>query len=167
MNWIARYRLNPDWFFPTDESDSEKTNREEIFELIKNHDRLIDVVSETRDAIISHLIEENYQDPLNYLNQYLDILFGKIDMTMESPQINIYYMEDDNADLGGLRQLGMIKSKPISAQTIEFKSLEKMSEWISDVKKDNELFVYLINQPFNNVYSIRAATSHKSFCRVK
>jgi len=63
MNWIARYRLNPDWFFPTDESDSEKTNREEIFELIKNHDSLIDVVSETRDARISHLIEENYQAP--------------------------------------------------------------------------------------------------------
>jgi hypothetical protein len=42
MNWIAKYRLNPDWFFPTDESDSEKSNREEIFQLIKNHDILID-----------------------------------------------------------------------------------------------------------------------------
>lgn len=87
-------------------------------------------------------------------------------MTMESPQVMIYYMEDDNADLGGLRQLGMINSKSISAQTIEFKSLEKMSEWISDVKKDNELFFYMINQPFNNIYSIRVATSPKTLARV-
>jgi len=29
MNWIEKYRLNPDWFSPNDESlDSEKTNRE-------------------------------------------------------------------------------------------------------------------------------------------
>ena len=33
MNWIYKYRLNPDWFFSDDELDSEKTNREEIFEL--------------------------------------------------------------------------------------------------------------------------------------
>jgi hypothetical protein len=29
MIWILKYRLNPDWFFPDDESETEKTNREE------------------------------------------------------------------------------------------------------------------------------------------
>ena len=44
MNWLAKYRLNPDWFFPDDESDSEKTNREEIVELIRNHDLLVNEI---------------------------------------------------------------------------------------------------------------------------
>ena len=92
-NWLVKYRLNPDWFFPDDESELEKTNREEIFEFIKNHDLLLNNKLENRDFKISHLVGEDYLDPLLFLNPYLDALFGKIDLTMQYPNIITYYIE--------------------------------------------------------------------------
>jgi hypothetical protein len=94
MNWIERYRLNPNWFFSEDESKLEENNRGEIYELIRNHDRFVNSKVENRDFKISHLIDEEYIDPLSYLNSFIDILNGKLDMTMESPQIMTYYIED-------------------------------------------------------------------------
>jgi hypothetical protein len=164
MNWIERYRLNPNWFFPENESEKEKMNREEIYELIRNHDRLVDTLSENRDAKISHIVEENYQDPLIYLNQYLDILFSKIDMVMESPQVMIYYIEDQLPEQlgdGSLNQIGKVQSKSIACGSIEFKSLEDLIDWIDKIRANNELFVYNINQPFNNIHSLRVATFPK------
>ena len=166
MNWIAKYRLNPDWFFPTDESDLEKTNREEIFELIKNHDRLIDSKLENRDVKISHLVGEEYTDPLISLNPYLDALYGKIDMTMDMPNILIYYIDNQPEPLlDGSKTQGSIKSKPLSAQTQYFDNLKKMDEFIESTKKENELFVYLIEpgvMPGTSRFSLRYATYPKN-----
>jgi hypothetical protein len=134
MNWLAKYRLNPDWFFPDDESETEKTNREEIFELIRNHDLLVNEKLENRDAKISHLVGEDYLDPLISLNPYIDFLYGKIDLTMNAPNIVTYYVEDD----------GKIQSKNVTSQTIYFDNIEKMIEWVNETRKENELFVYLI-----------------------
>ena len=149
MNWIYKYRLNPHWFFPTDESDSEKTNREEIFELIKNHDRLIDSKLENRDAKISHLIGEEYSDPLISLNPYIDALYGKIDMTMDMPNIVVYYTETITYP-DGTEKINMM-SKSVSAQTIIFETIEEMSKWIDETRKYEEIFIYQI-QP-SNVFS--------------
>lgn len=146
MNWITRYRLNPDWFFPTDESDSEKTNREEIFELIKNHDRLIDSNLENRDAKISHLVGEEYTDPLMSLNPYLYALYGKIDMTMDLPNIVVYYTETITYPDG--TEKNNMMSKSVSAQTIIFETIEEMSKWIDETRKYEEIFIYQI-QPSN------------------
>jgi hypothetical protein len=149
MNWIYKYRLNPHWFFPTDESDSEKTNREEIFLLIKNHDRLIDSKLENRDAKISHLVGEEYTDPLISLNPYLDALYGKIDMTMDMPNIVVYYTETITYP-DGTEKINMM-SKSVSAQTIIFETIEEMSKWIDETIKYEEIFIYQI-QP-SNVFS--------------
>ena len=149
MNWIYKYRLNPHWFFPTDESDSEKTNREEIFELIKNHDRLIDSKLENRDAKISHLVGEEYSDPLISLNPYIDALYGKIDMTMDMPNIVVYYTETITYP-DGTEKINMM-SKSVSAQTIIFETIEEMSKWIDETRKYEEIFIYQI-QP-SNVFS--------------
>lgn len=169
MNWIAKYRLNPDWFFPTDESDSEKYNREEIFQLIKNHDRFIDSKLDNRDAKISHLVGDEYTDPLFYLNSYLDVLNGHIDMTMDLPQILIYFIEDKPEPLlNGIMTQGMIQSKPIAAQTIYFEDIEKMKDWVQDTKKEKELFVYLIEKYLTGTkFALRCATSPKTLPRIQ
>jgi len=146
MNWIYKYRLNPDWFFSDDELDSEKTNREEIFELIKNHDRLIDSNLENRDAKISHLVGEEYTDPLMSLNPYLDALYGKIDMTMDLPNIVVYYTETTTYPDG--TEKNNMMSKSVSAQTIIFETIEEMSKWIDETRKYEEIFIYQI-QPSN------------------
>lgn len=146
MNWIYKYRLNPDWFFPDDESETEKTNREEIFELIKNHDRLIDSKLENRDAKISQLVGEKYSDPLIYLDPFLDALYGKIDMTMDLPNIVIYYIETITYPDG--TEKNSMMSKSVSAQTIIFETIEEMSKWIDEIRKYEEIFIYQI-QPSN------------------
>jgi hypothetical protein len=157
MNWLAKYRLNPDWFFPDDESETEKTNREEIFELIRNHDLLVNEKLENRDAKISHLVGEDYLDPLISLNPYIDFLYGKLDMTMVMPNIVVNYESE-----------GTFTSKNISANTINFNSIEEMSRWIDDIRKDNELLVYLIERTISgNKFSLRCATIPKELNIIK
>ena len=146
MNWLAKYRLNPDWFFPDDESDSEKTNREEIFELIRNHDLLVNEKLENRDAKISHLVGEDYLDPLISLNPYIDVLYGKIDMTMDMQNIVVYYIE--TITYPDRTEKNNMMSKSVSAQTIIFETIEEMSKWIDETRKYEEIFIYQI-QPSN------------------
>ena len=146
MNWLAKYRLNPDWFFPDDESETEKTNREEIFELIKNHDLLINERLENRDAKISHLVGEDYLDPLISLNPYIDVLYDKIDMTMDMQNIVVYYIETITYPDG--TEKNNMMSKSVSAQTIIFETIEEMSKWIDETRKYEEIFIYQI-QPSN------------------
>lgn len=166
MNWIAKYRLNPDWFFPDDESELEKTNREEIFELIKNHDLLIDSKVENRDVKISHLVGDDYLDPLLSLNPYLDALFGKIDLTMNAPTIMTY--DEPEYLLNGSMTQGKIQSKNVSSQTIHFDNIEKMIEWVDETKKEKELFVYLIEKHLTGTkFALRCATSPKTLPRIQ
>ena len=171
MNWIEKYRLNPDWFSPNDESlDSEKTNREEIFELIRNHDRLLEL-SDRRDAKISHLLEdEYYQDPLNYLNPYFDILFGKIDVTISLPQVVIYYLQSTDESDSVVSKNGMrMYQKSLSNSTICFSSEFEFIEWVDEVRKENELFVYQINSPIygNSMIHLSYIQVPKSLKRIK
>lgn len=170
MNWSAKYRLNPDWFFPDDESETEKTNREEIFELIKNHDLLINERLENRDAKISHLVGEDYLDPLISLNPYIDVLYGKIDLTMNAPNIVTYYVEDEpEALLDGSMTQVKIQSKNIPSQTIYFDNIEKMIEWVNETRKENELFVYLIELSVlgTTKFGFRFGTFPKNLTRYK
>ena len=157
MNWIERYRLNPNWFFPEDESKLEENNRGEIYELIRNHDRFVNSKVENRDVKISHLIDEEYIDPLSYLNSFIDILNGKLDMTMVMSNIVVNYESE-----------GTFTSKNISANTINFNSIEEMSRWIDDIRKDNELLVYLIERTISgNKFSLRCAKISKELNIIK
>lgn len=63
MNSILKYRIDPDWF-------SDCPEKFKIFRFIRNHD----VFSElgNRDIRLSYLLDDNINDPLNYLNRYLD-----------------------------------------------------------------------------------------------
>lgn len=161
MDLITKYRLNTDWFFPTDESDFERNAREEIFELIKNHDMQLESKVENRDAKISHLVGDEYNEPLLYLNPYLDVLFGKIDYTMSASNIMTFYTEENLTSQ-------QIKSKPITCQTIPFDNVEIMSEWVDRIRKDNELFIYLIESNLLGTrIFLRFATFPKDISRVK
>lgn len=169
MNWISKYRLSPEWFFPKNISEKESRNREEIFELIKNHDRFVDSKIENRDAKISHLVSEEYLDPLIYLEPFLDALFGKIDMTVNSPSLVIYHLDDTQETLlDGSKTQGIVCSKYISSQTIKFDSIEEMVKWIDNITIDNELFIYLIEPSISgSSFSIRQALIPKSLNRIR
>ena len=64
MDWIAKYRLNPEWFMET-------FDKEEIYEFIKNHD-INESLDIRRDIKISTLIDKEFKDPLEYLNEYIE-----------------------------------------------------------------------------------------------
>ena len=159
MDWLAKYRLNPDWFFPDDESELEKTNREEIFELIKNHDLLIDSKVENRDVKISHLVGDDYLDPLLSLNPYLDALFGKIDLTMTAPNMVVYYTETITYPDG--TEKNNMMSKLVNTQTIIFNTIEEMTKWIDEIRKLKEVFIFQI-QPSNTNFGLRFGSVPKS-----
>jgi hypothetical protein len=168
MNWISKYRLSPEWFFSKDISEKESRNREEIFELIKNHDSFVDSKIENRDAKISHLVSEEYIDPLIYLDPFLDALFGKIDMTVNSPSLVIYHIKDEPEDLlNGNKTQGSVCSKYIISQTIKFDSIEEMDKWIDSAIVDNELFVFLIEKSISGgSFSLRNALIPRSLNRI-
>lgn len=77
MNWILKYRINPDWFLDDD-------NKLKILKLIKNHDLFTE--SNHRNIRVSYLLGNNVVDPLDYLNKYLNYIYGKDYVVLESPQ---------------------------------------------------------------------------------
>ncbi len=125
MNWIAKYRLNPDWFLETLE-------KEEIYEFIKNHDILNDSLDIKRDIKIDTLIDKDFIDPLEYLNEYIDILNGRIKMTMGFPQQHLYFIEDNQ-----------VKSRTISAKTESMSGINEFRTYINSLMT-LDIYPYLI-----------------------
>jgi hypothetical protein len=89
VNWILKYRINPDWFLDDD-------NKLKILKLIKNHEIFSELSN--RDIRLSYLLNDNINDPLNYLNKYLDYIYGKDYEVLESPQHYSTYVCDDIFD---------------------------------------------------------------------
>ena len=126
MDWISKYRLSP-FGFTTDHND------EEIFQFILNHDIYYHSIIERRNILIDQILND-IKDPLEWLNPYLDILYGNITMTMSLPVMNVYNHTNYVVDY-----------KSIDTKHYTFDNIGSMKEWIVKIKKDSrELFVYLL-----------------------
>lgn len=125
MNWIAKYRLNPEWFMET-------FDKEEIYEFIKNHDLFNESLDIKRDIKISTIIDKDFNDPLEYLNEYIDILNGRIKMTMGFPQQNLYFIENNQ-----------LQSKSIAAKTESMNGINEFRTYINSLMT-LDIYPYLI-----------------------
>lgn len=141
MDWISKYRLNPGWFF-----ESNSPELEEIYEIIKNHD--FSDRSDIRDDKISHILDDNFVDPLSYLNKYINLLSNRFGVnrvsSMGGPVIQIYYIEKNLDE--GIHTHGLVKSESRATITEVFNNIEDFESWITIKLLDNEILIYQINE---------------------
>lgn len=114
MNWLEKYRLDPKYFNSSDEL-------KEIFRFIQNHD--VEGKSIKRDAKISQILGESYNDPLYYLNDFIDILNGKIFRVIQYSNEIVNYTDTLTATLC---------QKNIIADTLTFKNIIDFKRVIDD-----------------------------------
>ena len=133
MNWLKKYRLGPEYFNSSDEL-------KEIFRFIQNHD--VEEKCVKRDAKISQILNESYIDSLDYLNDFIDILDGKIFRSMQFPQEIITYMDTLTATLS---------QKNIIAETLAVKTINDFKSIIDDnFNKGKKIIPYKIVIDVNN-----------------
>ena len=133
MNWLKKYRLGPEYFNSSDEL-------KEIFRFIQNHD--VEEKRVKRDAKISQILNESYIDSLDYLNDFIDILDGKIFRSMQFPQEIITYMDTLTATLS---------QKNIIAETLSVKTINDFKSIIDDnFNKGKKIIPYKIVIDVNN-----------------
>lgn len=133
MNWLKKYRLGPEYFNSSDEL-------KEIFRFIQNHD--VEEKRVKRDAKISQILNESYIDSLDYLNDFIDILDGKIFRSMQFPQEIITYMDTLTATLS---------QKNIIAETLAVKTINDFKSIIDDnFNKGKKIIPYKIVIDVNN-----------------
>lgn len=133
MNWLKKYRLGPEYFNSSDEL-------KEIFRFIQNHD--VEEKRVKRDEKISQILNESYIDSLDYLNDFIDILDGKIFRSMQFPQEIITYMDTLTATLS---------QKNIIAETLSVKTINDFKSIIDDnFNKGKKIIPYKIVIDVNN-----------------
>ena len=133
MNWLKKYRLGPEYFNSSDEL-------KEIFRFIQNHD--VEEKRVKRDAKISQILNESYIDSLDYLNDFIDILDGKIFRSMQFPQEIITYMDTLTATLSQTN---------IIAETLAVKTINDFKSIIDDnFNKGKKIIPYKIVIDVNN-----------------
>lgn len=164
-NWVRLFRINPDWFKDESLSEEERYHREQIFNLIRNHDSSLDKVAQKRDAKLSELLDENHSDPLQYLNKLLDVLYGRIDLTIGQPQITISYTDDPDEN-----NMVRVYSKFVSCGSISFNTIEDFENWVIKIRKDNEFFPYTITETSSgngqSVISLRLSKIERTYNRI-
>jgi hypothetical protein len=114
MNWLEKYRLDPIYFNSSDDL-------KEIFRFIQNHD--LEGKSVKRDAKISQILDENYIDPLYYLNDFIDVLNGKIFRVMQYSNEIVTYTDTLTATLS---------QKNIIAETLPVKTISDFKKVVDD-----------------------------------
>ena len=130
-NWISEYRLTP--------LELEKENKE-IFKLIETHQNNVDKIVENRNVKISTILDEDFVDPLIYLNSIIDALKNTIKKSMNAPSCVIYFISSNEKEVSVISP----KSKFIQASTMYFNTIEEFSENILDTEYD--VFPYLITE---------------------
>ena len=125
MDWILNYRIGDENFFNT--NDKKLVNK-----LIKISEGDINLM-EKRNSKISILIGEIPEDPLNYLNPFLDILYGKIKGVLISPISMITYVSED----------GALKSKSVSCGTLEIENTLFMINHFEDIINNHHKTKYI------------------------
>ena len=139
MNWLKKYRLGPEYFNSSDEL-------KEIFRFIQNHD--VEEKRVKRDAKISQILNESYIDSLDYLNDFIDILDGKIFRSMQFPQEIITYM-DTLTDPHEIHQT--LSQKNIIAENLPVKTINDFKSIIYDnFNKGKKIIPYKIVIDVNN-----------------
>lgn len=139
MDWIERYRIDPEWF----------NDYEQIFKLIESHDLNISIAKK-RDYKISTILSQNPIDPLEYLNPILDSLQHTITKTLMSPTVKLYYIDSDEKQNSNGRIYP--RDKNIMSETMIFKTIEEFAETFSN--EEYNVFPYLISKDSNG-YSFR------------
>jgi hypothetical protein len=133
MNWLKKYRLGPEYFNSSDEL-------KEIFRFIQNHD--VEEKRVKRDAKISQILNESYIDSLDYLNDFIDILHGKIFRSMQMSNEIITYMDTLTSTLS---------QKNIIAETLSVKDINDFKGIIDDnFNKGKKIIPYKIVIDVNN-----------------
>lgn len=145
MNWILKYRTDPEYFNDTDIDKSKKLK--EILRFIKNHD--LNSISIIRDMKISAIIDDgDHEDPLDFLNPIIDILLDKIEKTMDLPSEILAYIDSS----------GNYNHEFIKADHIIYESLKEMEDsFQSRINYGLKLYPYTIFQDVDNknIYHFR------------
>lgn len=133
MDWIKKYRENSDFFL--DDNGKYK----EIFRLISNSEGNKEL-SVNRDIKISNILDEKYDDPLEYLNLIIDKLKDKIYKTLETPYSIIYKYKD-----------GLNVSKWTSAEIFKFKDINELNRFVSSkIKEGYKFYPYQILKEYKS-----------------
>lgn len=131
-NWINRFRF---------ETENLKSQNIEIYNFINNHETFysnfdVDYKVKLRDYKISYITSKNWKDPLDYLNQFIDVMIGKFENIMTYPCETITFHD---------KECGHLIQKNISAQSYYFESIFEFTGWISD-KEDLLVYPYLVKE---------------------
>lgn len=136
MDWIKCYRENTD-FFLNDEK------YKEVYRFILNHDHIFDKVSINRDIKISNILDEKYDDQLNYLNPIIDNLKDKIHKTIQSPNAMITYLDIED---------GKTKTKWVTTKREKFKNLKELSRFVdSKIEEGYKFYPFQVLEVKNDL----------------
>ena len=145
-NWINRFRF---------ETENLKSQNVKIYNFINNHENFYSNFSDDykvklRDYKISYITSKNWKDPLDYLNQFIDVMIGKFETIMTYPSELITFLD---------KETNHLIQKTISAQSYHFKSIFEFTCWISD-KEDSLVYPFLVKQE-NIGFTFRAGILDK------
>lgn len=134
MDWVKQFRLDPTFFNQNDKF-------KEISRLIQNHNYLLDDVAERREAKISHILDEEYEDPLAFLNSVIDIIENKFEKVLDGPTSIVHYFDENN----------QLQQKWCKVETYPFKSLKELDDFLSEKKKIGyKIYPFTIFPDFKN-----------------
>jgi hypothetical protein len=130
-NWIHEYRFNSKNFV---------FEHPEIFQFIENnhmYQSLVDFgyLGNIRDFKINYVVDSNFEDPLEYLNEFIDIFYNRFEEVMIQP-ICQYFFKDESKN--------HLISKSTSATTHNFTDTVQFEKWIIDKSKDHLIYPYLL-----------------------
>ncbi len=145
-NWIKDFRFN---------TASLELENKKIFNFIKNHENYNFISddfykSKIRDTKISYITSKNWKDPLNYLNQFIDVMFGKFEDILNMPVSIITVIDKDT---------GHSVRKNCRSETHVLRNVNDFKDWFSK-NSNNLIYPYMI-RPERNVYKFRVVTINK------
>ncbi len=129
-NWINKFRFN---------TDDLKSQNVEVYNFINNHEIFYsnfddDYRVKLRDFKICYITSKNWKDPLDYLNQFIDVMVGKFEYTMTHPVELITFLDKES---------GHLIQKNITTKSYSLKSIFDFSCWFTD-NKSSLIYPYLI-----------------------
>ena len=145
-NWTTEFRFN---------TKSLKFEHSKIFNFIKNHetfDYTTDefIKSKIRDTKISYITSKNWRDPLDYLNQFIDVMLDKFEdiLTMPAGVISVVDKETGHAVI-----------KNCMSEPHLLRNVNDFKVWFNK-NSNNLIYPYMI-RPERNVYKFRVVTLSK------
>jgi hypothetical protein len=149
IDWIRTYRTNPDWFKDESLSEEENYHRLQVFNFIKNHDRDDDKLSTSRDVRLSEILDDDYIDPLKYLNKFIDILYTKIDLSIQQPAVVIFLIGREEKDPLG-NNTPQVTQKYMSVGDMKFDIEDDLKNFLDSERIFKEFFPYVVCPNINN-----------------